>query len=117
MLIARLDNVSLFHGTHRIFEGLSITLKDGETIGLVGPNGAGKSTLLRLLAGVEQPDAGTIVLRGGIRTAWLPQEYAEGATATAIAEVIGGRVDLLAIEADLDAVEAALADPANASDM
>jgi ATP-binding cassette subfamily F protein 3 len=117
MLIARLDNVSFFHGTYRIFEGLSLTLNDGEKIGLVGPNGAGKSTLLRLLAGEAEPNAGTLVLRGGIRVAYLPQEYAEGATTTAIAEVIGGRSDLLTLEKDLDAVETALADPANARDI
>src|SRR5947209_903460 len=117
MLIARLDAISFSHGTQRIFEGLNLTLNDGEKIGLVGPNGAGKSTLLRLLAGEEQPNAGAIVLRGGIRAAYLPQEYAEGTTTSAIAEVLDGRGDLLAIEAELDAVERALADPANASDM
>src|SRR4051812_45581265 len=105
MLIARLDNVSFFHGTQRIFEGLGLTLNDGEKIGLVGPNGAGKSTLLRLRGGEEQPNAGTIVRGGGIRAAYLPQEYAEGATTTAIAEVIDGRADVLAIEAELDTVE------------
>jgi ATP-binding cassette, subfamily F, member 3 len=117
MLIARLDTISFFHGTQRIFEGLSLTLNDGEKIGLVGPNGAGKSTLLRLLAGEELPNAGTIVLRGGIQIAYLPQEYAEGATIAALAEVIGGREDLLALEQELEEIEVALGDPANTSDM
>jgi ATP-binding cassette subfamily F protein 3 len=117
MLIARLDDVGLYYGTQRILDGLELTLNDGEKIGLVGPNGAGKSTLLRILAGLEPPTAGTCILRNGIRVAYLPQEYAEQTTAPAIDEVIGGRADLLAMETELEAVEATLADPACMADM
>lgn len=64
---------------------VSITAAGGEFICLVGPNGAGKSTLLKLLAGVLQPDAGTISVGGDAlerlrpqerakRLAWLPQQ-------------------------------------------
>ena len=117
MLIARVDKIGLTYGTQRIFDGLELTLNDGEKIGLVGPNGAGKSSLLRILAGRETPTAGTCTLRNGIRVAYLPQEYAEQTTAPAMDEVVGGRADLLAMEAELDAVEATLADPACAADM
>ena len=44
-----------------ILRDLSWRIPDRERIGLVGPNGAGKTTLCRLLAGVEEPDAGRIV--------------------------------------------------------
>ncbi len=117
MLIARLDGIGLTYGTQRVFDGLDLTLNDGEKIGLVGPNGAGKSSLLRILAGGETPTEGTCTRRNGIRVAYLPQEYAEQTTAPAMDEVIGGRGDLLALEAELDAVEATLADPACAADM
>ena len=117
MLIARLDSIGLSYGTQRVFEGLDLTLNDGEKIGLVGPNGAGKSSLLRILAGVEEPTVGVRTLRNGITVAYLPQEYAEQTTAPALDEVIGGRADLLALEAELDTVEATLADPACAEDI
>lgn len=117
MLIARLGNIGLYYGTQRIFDGLELTLNDGEKIGLVGPNGAGKSSLLKILAGVEPPTSGTCTLRNGIKVAYLPQEYAEQTTAPAIDEVIGGRADLLALETELDEVETLLADPAYAADM
>ncbi|MDQ6906867.1 MAG: ATP-binding cassette domain-containing protein [Chloroflexota bacterium] len=117
MLIARLDGIGLTYGTQRIFNGLDLTLNDGEKIGLVGPNGAGKSSLLRILAGRETPTEGACTLRNGIRVAYLPQEYAEQTTAPAIDEVIGGRADLLALEAELEQVETLLADPACAADM
>ena len=45
-------------GPRPLFADLSLDLRAGERVGLIGPNGAGKSTLLRLLAGLEEPDAG-----------------------------------------------------------
>lgn len=49
---------------HQALNSISFDLRKGETIGVVGPNGAGKSTLLRVLAGIYQPDTGTIVNTG-----------------------------------------------------
>ena len=45
-------------------DGVNLTVKAGEVVGLVGENGAGKSTLMNLLGGVHQPDAGSIVIDG-----------------------------------------------------
>ncbi|NEC05191.1 ABC-F family ATP-binding cassette domain-containing protein [Streptomyces sp. SID7909] len=48
-------------GTKRVLDGVSLTASPGDRIGLIGENGVGKSTLLRLLAGVDEPDAGEVV--------------------------------------------------------
>ncbi|MFC5267069.1 ABC-F family ATP-binding cassette domain-containing protein [Kribbella qitaiheensis] len=48
-------------GTRRVLDGVSLIASPGHRIGLIGENGAGKSALLRLLAGTDQPDAGTVV--------------------------------------------------------
>lgn len=49
---------------HQAFEGLDLDIYRGETLGIVGRNGAGKSTLLRAIAGIIQPDSGTIINHG-----------------------------------------------------
>jgi ABC-type polysaccharide/polyol phosphate transport system ATPase subunit len=46
--------------------GVSLAIEPGETIGLIGPNGGGKSTLLQLVAGILEPDRGTVVVRGRV---------------------------------------------------
>src|SRR5450631_3142532 len=58
------------HGLTRSFgpvvavKGIDFAVTEGEIFGLVGPDGAGKSTIMRMLAGVLQPDAGSITLAG-----------------------------------------------------
>ncbi|MCK8783202.1 ABC transporter ATP-binding protein [Roseomonas sp. NAR14] len=52
------------YGGREVLSGLDIALPQGEVLCLVGHNGAGKSTLMKLLFGLHQPSAGTILLRG-----------------------------------------------------
>ncbi len=70
------------YGPRPLFSDLSLDLRAGERVGLIGPNGSGKSTLLRLLAGREQPDAGTRSLRRTARLGYLAQDdvFAAGQT-------------------------------------
>ncbi|MFE6170711.1 ABC transporter ATP-binding protein [Streptomyces sp. NPDC056464] len=65
-----------------IVDGVTLTLRPGETVGLLGPNGSGKSTLLRLLAGVLAPTAGVVTLDGRPLT-----EVGRRATARRVATV------------------------------
>ena len=69
----QLMDVSLHYSEKKLLEHVSLTVSDGDRIGVVGRNGAGKSTLLRLLAGLEVPDQGEVSLRRGISVAYLPQ--------------------------------------------
>ena len=55
------------YGATTAVDRVSVTLRAGEVLGIVGRSGSGKSTLARLLAGMEQPDAGTVVLGDGGR--------------------------------------------------
>jgi ATPase subunit of ABC transporter with duplicated ATPase domains len=58
VLVAR--HLSLSHGAQPVLDDVSLTVHARDRIGVVGPNGIGKSTLLRVLAGLEEPDAGTV---------------------------------------------------------
>ncbi len=60
-------------GAAPLFTDVSFGIHEGDRIGLVGPNGCGKSTLLRILADLETPDTGTVVLRRLTRVAYVPQ--------------------------------------------
>lgn len=49
-----------YENTHDIIHSISLTVKQGESLGIIGENGAGKSTLLKLISGVLQPSSGTL---------------------------------------------------------
>ena len=74
-----------------LFEDLSFSLNPGERLGLIGPNGCGKTTLLRILAGVEQPDAGHVRRDPHLRLGFLPQSFELGPAVT-LGEVVGQAV-------------------------
>ncbi|WP_020673542.1 ABC-F family ATP-binding cassette domain-containing protein [Amycolatopsis nigrescens] len=59
-LFLRAQDLAFGYGDRIVFDGLSLTASAGQRVGLVGENGVGKSTLLRLLAGVEEPFAGSV---------------------------------------------------------
>jgi multiple sugar transport system ATP-binding protein len=69
-----LRNVSKSFGAVEAVRGLSLAIADGEFVVLLGPTGAGKTTTLRLIAGLERPDRGDIVIEGRVVTGAVPAE-------------------------------------------
>jgi iron complex transport system ATP-binding protein len=68
--------ISFKFAEREILRGISFDVQAGEVLGILGPNGAGKSTLLRLLAGLLEPEAGTISLGGQDLPSLRPLERA-----------------------------------------
>ncbi|MBD0267692.1 MAG: ATP-binding cassette domain-containing protein, partial [Cyanobacteria bacterium Co-bin8] len=58
------ENVSKRFGDFQAIKDVSVEVKTGSLVALLGPSGSGKSTLLRVIAGLEQPDTGRILLTG-----------------------------------------------------
>ncbi|MBM3622239.1 MAG: ABC transporter ATP-binding protein [Alphaproteobacteria bacterium] len=63
-------------GGHTVLDGIALTLEPGRLCVVIGPNGAGKSTLLRLLAGIDRPDGGGVILGGAALENMAPRERA-----------------------------------------
>jgi ATP-binding cassette subfamily F protein 3 len=77
MDIVRFTALERHYGGKEVFSGLSGAVRSGEKIALVGPNGAGKSSLARILAGRDEPDAGTLSFARDIRLGYLAQDASE----------------------------------------
>ena len=67
------NDVTIFYSEKMLFNHTTLTISDGDRIGVVGKNGSGKSTFLRLLAGLEKPDDGSISVQRNMSIAYLPQ--------------------------------------------
>lgn len=63
-MILELDNVHTYYGESHALQGISMHLKEGETVCLLGRNGAGKSTTLRSIVGLSAPRRGRITFQG-----------------------------------------------------
>ncbi len=74
MLLLSCSELSRGFDSTPLFEDLGFELFAGQRVGMVGPNGVGKTTLLRILAGLDQPDTGTVRLHAGARVALLRQQ-------------------------------------------
>jgi branched-chain amino acid transport system ATP-binding protein len=59
-----LHNVSVYYGSIRALEGISLMVGEGELIALIGSNGAGKSTTLKTISGLLRPRQGSIIYQG-----------------------------------------------------
>jgi multiple sugar transport system ATP-binding protein len=69
-----LADVSKRFGAVEAVRGLTLSIADSEFVVLLGPTGAGKTTTLRLIAGLERPDAGLVLIRGRDVTKDVPAE-------------------------------------------
>lgn len=73
MNILTVDNITKAYGERKLFENASFYLAEGEKAGIIGINGTGKSTLLKMIAGLEEPDEGNIIMANHCMVRFLPQ--------------------------------------------
>jgi ATP-binding cassette subfamily F protein 3 len=124
MTVLEVANLAFGYGANQLFQGVTFSLAAGERAALVAPNGAGKSTLLRLVARELSPDAGTVVVRRGVRVAYARQSHEVAAQGTVLDAFLSAFSEVLAlrhalVQAQHDAAsgtEAALAHLAHMTD-
>lgn len=74
MNILTVDNITKAYGERRLFRNASFFLEEGEKAGVIGINGTGKSTLLKIMAGLEEPDEGRVIMANHCMVRFLPQD-------------------------------------------
>ncbi|ODS55719.1 MAG: hypothetical protein ABS36_08960 [Acidobacteria bacterium SCN 69-37] len=110
----QLSGLTKAFGERILLDNVTWTVNAGERVGLCGPNGAGKTTLLRMLAGLDEPDAGHIVRSTGLTVGYLPQDGLAHSGRSLIEEASLAFGPLLEMRAEIDRIEHALADQTRA---
>ena len=96
-----INNLSVqFTGTN-LFDNVTFNINDRDRIGLVGKNGAGKSTLLKIIAGLQQPETGTIIVAKDQSIGYLPQEMIPNSNRTIIDEALTAFEQIDTLESEL----------------
>jgi ATPase subunit of ABC transporter with duplicated ATPase domains len=111
------SNVAKQYGKQILFTDISFQINPGEKAGLVGPNGCGKSTLFRLIAGMEQPDEGSVSVPGKMRIAYFRQEVDDMRGWSVLDEAIAGSGELGELHHALEALQHEMASPGHAGAM
>src|SRR3954451_16400340 len=91
--LVNLKDVAKGYAARTVLTGVTLGVKAGDRVGIVGANGDGKSTLLRLIAGLEDPDAGQVTRVGGLQLSLLGQGDDLQDERTVRDELVGGRAD------------------------
>jgi ATP-binding cassette subfamily F protein 3 len=106
----QLSSLSKSFGDRILLDSVSWQIDDGERVGLSGPNGAGKTTLLKMLAGLDEPDGGTIVKPAGLTIGYLPQDGLSHSGRTLLEEAGLAFKPLLEMRAEIASLEERLGD-------
>lgn len=92
MNLITIEHVSKSYTERMLFDDVSLGINEGDRIGIIGINGTGKSTFLKLLAGVEEPDAGTIIKGKEVRISYLSQNPVFTDEKTLLENIVEGLV-------------------------
>ena len=82
------SNLSVHFTGDYLFSNVSFLIGDRDRIGLVGRNGAGKTTLMRIIAGMQEPESGTVASPSDSSVGYLPQEMATGSRLNVLQEAM-----------------------------
>ena len=104
------EGLTKHYGERVLFEDVSWHVKKRDRIGLAGPNGSGKTTLLRMLAGLEEPDEGSIRMASDTTIGYLPQDGIVHHGRTVYDEVVLAFEELLRLKDEQHRIEEKLSE-------
>jgi len=108
--VLQLQDVTKAFGEKTLLEHVTWQVGDRDRVGLCGPNGAGKTTLLKMLAGMDEPDAGAIQKPNALTLGYLPQDGLSHSGRSVADEAGLAFKPLLDLKAEMHALEARLGD-------
>ncbi|GEK90546.1 ABC-F family ATP-binding cassette domain-containing protein [Alkalibacterium kapii] len=111
MILLQTEKISRYFGAEKLFDNVSVEIKDDARIGLVGRNGAGKTTLLEILSGREEPDSGNIFKKKELTIGYLDQHTGLDSSLTIWNEMMKIAEPLLDMEKEMREIEVQLSDP------
>ena len=116
-MVLSVQNLRVQYGARVLFNDLSFTVEDGERIALAGHNGAGKSTLMKCIAGLNEPDSGSIIKSRHSQVGYLPQEGIHIRGRRLIDEAMSAFADLMDLQERIDVLTREMAglDPRSAA--
>lgn len=100
-----IQNLSIHFTGQDLFSDINFMIREKDRIGLVGKNGAGKTTLIRIIAGIEQPSHGRVVMSDDITIGYLPQEKNIHSTKTVLEETMTAFEEFHQIERKLSQLQ------------
>jgi len=95
--VIEFKNVSKAFGDRLLIDNLSFTVPPGAIVGIIGPNGAGKSTLFKMIAGIDKPDSGEVVIGQTARISLVDQSRDALSDAKTVFEDVSGGADVLSV--------------------
>lgn len=90
MNLLSIENLAKSYGERVLFADVTFGIDEGDKIGLIGVNGTGKSTFLKVIAGIDEADAGQVVKGGSVKVEYLAQNPEFDDEATVLAQVFKG---------------------------
>jgi sulfate-transporting ATPase len=95
--VIEFKNVSKAFGDRLLIDNLSFKIPAGAIVGIIGPNGAGKSTLFKMIAGIEKPDSGEVVVGPTVKLSLVDQSREDLSNKKTVFEDVSNGADILTV--------------------
>jgi sulfate-transporting ATPase len=95
--VIEFKNVSKAFGDRLLIDNLSFIVPPGAIVGIIGPNGAGKSTLFKMIAGLDKPDSGEVVIGQTAKVSLVDQSRDDLSNSKTVFDDVSGGADILSV--------------------